>query len=324
MPYNPRTNRPRKRSSYHPEALAWRTAALTLNPAGQITTGTMTAVSNLCTAVDAAGLRDRFVRLNLFAGDNVEAAVTPLYRATSPTGNPKGGAYEANYGPYATQTGSLSAPGYYPLEGFYSTSSNSDKYLSTGLTIADLAAVGMSYTNCHMSAWWGSDSGDGAGFGGWDGNGDFGGQGLLLDLRNLNIGATFSAAGYPWDYNMASAGTPTLPGFYVGTLFAEANSSYGFYNTTQNCGRIMFNGTSLSVSSSRYYTPSWDSNSLTPIFANAEWTNPWNDGGPGEAYPFTPRVCMRAYSIGQSLSQNQANTWYSILGDFFTAIGRTH
>ncbi len=74
---NPRLLRPLA-SGFHSEAAAWRSAVIANG--GSVSTSTVRAVSNFCAAIDAAGIRDRFVRLNLFCGDNLNAALVPLYR----------------------------------------------------------------------------------------------------------------------------------------------------------------------------------------------------------------------------------------------------
>jgi hypothetical protein len=89
--------------TYHPEALAWRTAALANGGTG-ITASTMQAVSDFCTAIDAAGIRSNFLRLSLMCGGNLAAARTPLYRASSPSGTQYGAAIDANVGPFVPAT----------------------------------------------------------------------------------------------------------------------------------------------------------------------------------------------------------------------------
>jgi hypothetical protein len=47
---------------------------------GTVSQSTASAVSTFCDAIEAAGIRDRFARLNLFCGDSLNAALVPLYR----------------------------------------------------------------------------------------------------------------------------------------------------------------------------------------------------------------------------------------------------
>ena len=83
--------------SLHPEAVAWRDAVV--DNGGSVSGATLAAVSDFCTAIDAAGLRDRFHRLNLFCGDSDASLVavrTPLYRGPSASGTQYGNAIDTN------------------------------------------------------------------------------------------------------------------------------------------------------------------------------------------------------------------------------------
>ena len=125
---------------WHPEAMDWLSrvtaAGSTANAA------TMRAVSGFCQAVDTAGIRDRFIRLNLFAGGNLSGALVPLYRATSLGGTVIGNSTDTNNnfvsGDYADSgaTGGLKGNG-------------TNKYLNTGFTPAmfpNTANVHLSYS----------------------------------------------------------------------------------------------------------------------------------------------------------------------------------
>lgn len=46
---------------------------------GAVSTATANAVTDFCNAIDAAGIRDRFYRLNLFCGTGLNACLVPLY-----------------------------------------------------------------------------------------------------------------------------------------------------------------------------------------------------------------------------------------------------
>jgi hypothetical protein len=47
---------------------------------GSVSTATAGAVNSLCESLESSGLRDRFYRMNIFAGGNLNAALVPLYR----------------------------------------------------------------------------------------------------------------------------------------------------------------------------------------------------------------------------------------------------
>lgn len=96
MPMNSRLLRPRA-SGVHPEAAAWRSAVVANG--GTVSASTMKAVSTFCADIDKAGIRGRFWRLNLFAGDSdasLNAVRTPLYRGPSRTGTQYGGTTDTN------------------------------------------------------------------------------------------------------------------------------------------------------------------------------------------------------------------------------------
>jgi hypothetical protein len=119
-------------SGVHPEANAWRSAVVANG--GSVSASTMKAVSTFCAAIDLAGIRDRFYRLNLFAGTGLNAALVPLYRGPSRTGTQYGNTTDTNNGPFVSGD-------YAETTGLDSGAANSTKYLATGLTQDDLGTV---------------------------------------------------------------------------------------------------------------------------------------------------------------------------------------
>jgi len=93
MPMNPRLLRPIA-SGVHPEANAWRTAVVANG--GSVSASTMRAVSKFCGDIDKNGLRSKMVRVNLMCGDNLNAVLVPLFRATSRSGTQLGNATDTN------------------------------------------------------------------------------------------------------------------------------------------------------------------------------------------------------------------------------------
>jgi len=99
---------------------------------GTVSTSTANAVNSFCDAIDAASIRDRFYRLNLFAGTGLNAALVPVYRGTSLGGTQYGNATDTNVGPF--------------VSGDYSESSGlkgngSSKGLNTGFPANTIAAA---------------------------------------------------------------------------------------------------------------------------------------------------------------------------------------
>ncbi len=129
--------------SLHPEAVAWRDAVV--DNGGSVSGATLAAVSDFCTAIDAAGIRDRFYRLNLFCGNSDASLVAPrvpLYRGPSLAGTQYGNALDTNnnfvQGDYAETgvSGGLLGNG-------------SSKYLATGLASDSLPSI----LSAHMAVY---------------------------------------------------------------------------------------------------------------------------------------------------------------------------
>lgn len=110
-------------SYFHVEALDWQSRVVTNG--GSVSASTLQAVSAFCRAIDDANIRDRFLRLNLFCGTGLEAALVPLYRGAALTGTQLGNTTDTNNnfvsGDY-NETGSSA--------GLAGNSSN--KFLNTG------------------------------------------------------------------------------------------------------------------------------------------------------------------------------------------------
>ena len=131
----------RKVAALHPEASAWSDSVAANG--GTASASTLSAVSAFCTAIDAAGLRDRFYRLNLFAGDGLLSALVPLYRGPVAGGTTYGSATDSNNGPFVS--------GDYSEATGLTTSGG--KYLDTGLP-ANFS------TDRHASVYYRSSTGD--------------------------------------------------------------------------------------------------------------------------------------------------------------------
>jgi hypothetical protein len=135
---SPRLLRPRASGATHPEALDWATR-VTAN-GGTVSSNTLAAVSTFCAAINAAGIRDKFYRLNMFCGDQLAAALVPLYLAESRTASTRGNTTDTNNNFVSgdfNNTGSSSG-----LQGNGST-----KFLNTGL-----AANSISGNNAHFGS----------------------------------------------------------------------------------------------------------------------------------------------------------------------------
>lgn len=123
------------RQEWHPDVLSWTRRAS--NNGGRFSYPTLLALQTFCESIDAAGLRSRMLRLNLMCGDNLNAALVPLYVAGSSTGDRLGNASDTNSnfvsGDYAESAGLLG--------------NGSTKSLDTGFSLNTAGIV----TTGHMS-----------------------------------------------------------------------------------------------------------------------------------------------------------------------------
>jgi hypothetical protein len=214
MPMSPRTLRPR--NTLHPEAASW--AARVVANGGTVGTS-LPAVDRFCRAIDAAGIRDRFVRLNLFCGGpsgtaaGLNACIVPLYRSQSFGGATLGGAVDTNVGPFVggdyIETGT-SGGLWYGGVGL-----NASKRLDTGLNGSELSPG-----NRHCASYEIVPSGS-----------DY-----SPSVLSGNSGATMHGVG-PWTAaggatycyrSQNSVGgnitAPTTPGFWLGSDVSSTNT----------------------------------------------------------------------------------------------------
>lgn len=284
MPMNPRLMRPIS-VAYHPEALAWRTAVLAN---GGSVGSSLKPVSDFCRAIDAAGIRSKFLRLNLLVGGNLSAARVPLYRGASSTGTQYGGTVDVNNGPF--------------VSGDYSEATGlvgngTTKYLDTGLTFASLIAFGMHYDDDHACAYVRTP-----GAGTYLGGVDTGDQSSAYELAYDGLGVTFYS-GDPFG-DASVNGLSTQGGMFIGQRTA---SSFSMFR----------NNVDITNSSTSGYQNDFDW-PLTPpkvlVFAqgNATGTN----GNESSA-------TLAAYSIGTAFATSaQRTAYYNAMLTLQTALGR--
>jgi len=127
----------------HPEALNW--SLRVASNGGSVSASTLSAVDKLCRAIDAAGIRDRFFRLGIFAGSNLSAALVPLYRGQSLGGTQYGNATDTN-------TNFISAN--YTEQGASGglTSTGTGRYLNTGIAPSALTNPAVGHLSYYRSA----------------------------------------------------------------------------------------------------------------------------------------------------------------------------
>ena len=107
----------------HADTQNWRQRVIVAG--GSVSKATAQSVDVFVRGIIADGLRACFYRLNLFAGDNMQAALVPLYRGPSTGGTQYGYEYDQNNGPF--ETADLSAS-------LGLSANGTTKFLNTGLS----------------------------------------------------------------------------------------------------------------------------------------------------------------------------------------------
>jgi hypothetical protein len=285
MPMSPRTLRPRQTT--HPEAAAW--AARVVANGGSVG-ASLQAVSRFCRAIDAAGIRDRFYRLNLFCGGTsgtaagLNACIVPLYRSTSFGGSPVGGSIDTNNGPFLpadySETGATGGL----------TGNGSTKYLNTGLNANVLPDTTQSG---HLSVY---------------AAGTYSGQ-IAIGVYTYTTVPTFqmelqlNSAGSANTYidGTSNVQTPTASSPQLFTASRTSSTSHiGYANATA--------GTTGTATASNT-TPA------LPFFVFARNFN----GGPAVHFGQT----LRAYSIGLGMTGQQVSAYNTAMQTFQAALNRS-
>ena len=280
MPMNARLLRPIA-SGVHPEAAAWRSAVVANG--GSVSASTMKAVSKFCGDIDAAGIRDRFYRLNLFCGNSDASLIAPrvpLYRGPSRTGTQYGNALDTNVnfvqGDYA-ETGASGG-----LKG-----NGTSKYLDTGFLADTLTQSGR-----HLGVVFQADTVVTAGRY-WFGTDNFGcdsnafwGVGTANTTTNINRSATTTAA-----FTNAISGTPHVLITGNGTAASYINGVAG----------STLSGTAFTAPAQAVY-----------LFAQNRCDSPAD---------YSP-VRVLHYSIGDSMTAGQVASLNTALSAFQTSLSR--
>lgn len=129
-------------ANLHRESIDWHNRVITNG--GRVSVSTLKAVSNFCYKIDAAGIRDKFVRLNLFCGNGLSSVVVPLYKSKSFGGTIYGGNLDENnnfIGTDYTETG---------VGGGLKGGNGNGKTLDPYLTIGDCKQAGIDWSTNHI------------------------------------------------------------------------------------------------------------------------------------------------------------------------------
>lgn len=270
------------RQTLHHEAIDW--ASRVVSNGGTASMRTIREVSRFCRDIDAAGIRSKITRLNLFVGSGLSAALVPLYRSSSFGGSVVGNTTDTNVNFVAgdwNETGASS--------GFLGNGST--KYLNPGVP-------GNTFTGADHHHGYGlraTQSGSAAykNLGGM-----FNGSNLAYDVsarRNDSL-LTARFGGLTSTFNAGEAVQSSS--LAVGNIVASYPSVY------RNGSAV---GTNATASSNYTATTAWF------IFALNNNGTPINHTD----------ARLNWYSIGSGLSSSQVTAFNDALNRFNTAMGRT-
>lgn len=129
----------------HPEAADWKKRVI--SNSSTVSDRTLKAVSKFCYKIDAANMRDRFYRLNLFCGNDLSSCIVPLYRAQSIGTTQLGGTTDTNFNFVSTDYVETGSSGGLTGTGNNGVGAGSSKHLRTGLNQSVLAT-----SNLHLAS----------------------------------------------------------------------------------------------------------------------------------------------------------------------------
>jgi hypothetical protein len=249
---------------------------------GSASSGTLSAMNTFCNSINSAGLRDKFYRLNLFCGNNLTSCLLPIYFGQ-----------RWNSFPYGFANGDRN---FNFITGDYTESGasggllgdGSTKYLDTGVTISQIGTIG--HVSCYHKGVM-STSGANVLIRGSDGN-----NGIGIDIN---------------------AGINLIRGFWSPANTASfATNSGGHYLVTRTSSTSMVLYTNGATSRG-------DSTNTTSVsFPISSWTlYVFALNNVGVASSLCP-TRIQGYSIGTEMTQSEANSFYTIMQTFQTALGR--
>jgi hypothetical protein len=260
---------------------------------GTVSTATATAVNQFCTDIDAAGIRDRFFRMGIFCGSNLNAALVPLYRGPSLGGTQYGGTTDTNnafvgVGTDYAETGATGGL----------TGNGTSKFLNTGLATNALPSIATGHLSVYAMT-------------------GFGGSTIYALLSTLGPGY---AENYFIEANRRTGG--------LGGAWGQGGSFASLATAAQGAGNgHVIVARTASTTLSAYRNGSFlrsDSTSVTPTATAAPFYvfghNPNSTVG---AAPLNPAIArMGGYSIGLSMDATQAAAYYAAMQSFQTSLTR--
>lgn len=255
---------------------------------GSVSGSTAAAVNTFCNAIDTAGIRDRFYRLNLFCGTGLNACLVPLYRGQSLSGTQLGGTTDTNNNFVAGDYAETGASG--GLVGNGTT-----KFLDTGLALDALPTV----ATMHLATWIRA--------------------GAVTNVQRL-IGAINSAATQQFYQDRR----PTANGGDNGIIGGTGGAGDGVAGS--DATNVMFLHSRTSSTAMTFYkngvAQATQTANITPAaFASNIFVFCENRQGTG-AITFANRR-LAFYSIGDGMTASQITAFYNALNTFMGALSRT-
>lgn len=290
MAMSPRLLRPRS-GGVHPETQDWRSRVIANG--GSVSGTTLTAVDRFVKAIHAAGIRDRFFRVNLFCGNSdasLAAVRTPLFRGPSLGGTQFGNTIDTNAsfvpGDYAESSG---------LKGNGST-----KHLLTGFLPADTGG------GLHLAVGVQSDASVNTFAIGCDNAFDAGWTTCSVDFANTSApggGAVGLRVRSALSSNLGSVGATSLTASSVFRFLASSPRTSGSNQAMYENGVLSENR-----------VPTYQTH---PAFGIAVF-------GVNRKNSVVARTAARlsSYSIGLDMTASQASAYNTAMVAFMSAIGR--
>jgi hypothetical protein len=250
-------------------------------------------VNAFCDSIDAAGLRDRFYRLNLFCGTGLAACLVPLYRGPSLGGTQYGGTTDTNNGPFVS--------GDYGETTGLTASQSSTKYLDTGL--APSAVPSSVYESMHLSGWHGPIFGI---------NTDpfiVAAFNTTADRYSLQVSVRTSTPAF----ESARAGRGTTVTALTGVQGTRTSAFLLAQRRSATSLQLFRNGTLETTNE----TSTTGIGAVTfPLFVFA-------NNSTGTRAGDQPGMTLRHYSIGDDMTESQVQAFYGALAAFNASLGRT-
>lgn len=265
----------------HPDVTSWLNTLSLIG--GSANSTTIAALNTFCNSIDAAGLRNKFYRLNLFCGNNLTSCLVPLYVNTQWNLPVLGFSIDTNNNSNFTSTD-------YNETGVSGglVSNGTNKLLHTGLRGTELSAG-----NRHLSAYEITNA-----------TTDY-----SPSLGTTEGNAAQHAIG-PWTTSTTYAyRTHNTIG---GSASATKNTGFWLGSDTSTTTSVLYRNAISAASSSGF--PAGGSSSLQyTIFGVINSTN-----SPAEV----SEARLGAYSIGLSLNSSEVSSFNTIMQTFQTALGR--